>query len=218
MRAGVLALVLPLAGCGYDFARFEQRAPSSDARMQDGLGEAPDADADAGVEGGVVDSGRDASFDGNVASWPDAAGSCTSAYEPTKGRWFVVCQPADGTTPYNLARSYCRGQGLDLASIDDQATNDFVQRTIIAASGAGIHVWIGLRVSPGDADAALPVPGAYWVDDAALGYTNWSPGQPRAVEGTTDWSQSCGLMRGGDGLWEVYLCAYASYWFVCGTP
>jgi hypothetical protein len=208
MRAPIASSIVAatfVVGC-YDFSKFDQASspPPSDTGTADTF------------EAGPPDTGspQDTRGIGDVAAWPDAAGLCREFDDDTKKRSYVICTPDPGTTPFNLARTYCTSHGLDLAFIDDDATQTFVFAALASMpGGTGVKAWIGLKFQPGDAGAD----GAYWLNHEPITYTNWNtPGDP--TDNGTAWEDNCGEIFGGDGLWRDYYCTYGSYWFICGPP
>jgi hypothetical protein len=226
MRATVAIAALLFVGC-YDFSKFEQTSPASDSGAAGDTFDATLADSGAdafaddgtdtgtGIDTTVDDTGtpQDTRAIGDVAAWPDGAGLCREFVDDAKKRTYVICAPEAGTTPFNLAQSYCTSHGLDLAYVDDFDTQTFLFAALASMpGGTGQKAWIGLKFGPEDAGPD----GAHWLHGEPMGYTNWASGSPS--DNGSSWGSNCGEIFGGDGLWRDYFCTYASYWFICGPP
>lgn len=222
MRRIVFTLVFPLIGCGYDFSKFDRQAPNDssaaiDSTLVDSTTNEAAEDSGAAADTFEASTPQDTSGIGDVAAWPDAAGVCKEYVDTSKtpSRTYVICSPAEGTTPFTLARTYCKTHGLDIAYIDDEETNTFLYQALIDAGGVGYKAWIGLKFSETSDDAAIDG-GPYWLNHEPMTYTNWHVDSP-GTNGLS-WSSNCGDIYGGDGEWRDYTCDYQSFWFICGPP
>ena len=78
-----------------------------------------------------------------------------------------------GTKSWSAARRSCEGHGGDLASISDQATNDFIKRL----GSTPQQAWIGTKR-----------PWRTWTDGTPWCYENWNAGEPNNAGGDEDYA------------------------------
>ena len=125
------------------------------------------------------------------AGWTPFSGRCYRHYAETKS-WTSArlhCQtsaPGSGASAGRHARSVGEVRG-ELASIPDQATNDFLAE-LHSASAA----WVGGTdaVAEGSPDG-----GWIWTDGTPWHYTSWAPGQPNHKHGQD-------YLKFSDGSWN----------------
>ena len=84
----------------------------------------------------------------------------------------------DGSASWDAARAAAQASGGDLATIESQAEQDFVETVLGSNNAPTGSYWFGLR------EAAEGV----WqhVDGSPAGFTNWSPAEPNNVQGVED--------------------------------
>ena len=89
-----------------------------------------------------------------------------------------------GTKSWSAARRSCEGHGGDLASISDQATNDFIKRL----GSTPQQAWIGTKR-----------PWRTWTDGTPWCYENWNAGEPNNAGGDEDYAAIVVGVRKKDG-------------------
>ncbi len=90
--------------------------------------------------------------------------------------------------------------GGNLASINDQAEQDFVHSNFGNIGGVDRRLWIGF--TDFGAEGAF-----YWSDGSAAKYSNWNPGEPNNSSGVEHYAE----MLGSNGKWNDLNDAGASY-------
>ncbi|KAM4634074.1 macrophage mannose receptor 1 [Polymixia lowei] len=105
-------------------------------------------------------------------------GNCPSGWMRFNNKCFIFKGHKDGIKAnWSYARSWCRGQGGELAVIDNQYENDFVSSYL---RDLVLPAWIGL--------SDLLVENQYtWSDgDSPVLYTNWNNKEPNNAGGSED--------------------------------
>jgi hypothetical protein len=104
------------------------------------------------------------------------------------------------------ASAHCTSLGAHLVTISDQQENEFVWKLDMTEH------WIG--ASDGKAPKEMGVGTYTWVDGEPFSYTNWTPGQPNAVESDCDAAngggpcyEHCAFQWSG-GQWNDQLCLH----------
>ncbi|KAK3582968.1 hypothetical protein CHS0354_027084 [Potamilus streckersoni] len=110
---------------------------------------------------------------------------------------------------WNDALSYCRQNGLELASIRDENEQNFVYSQLQAGSGLEYmnQYWVGLN----DMQIQMTF---QWTDNSPVSYTNWRNGEPN------NWNsrrEDCVTIYQTDGTWNDEKCDDQRNGFVCKT-
>jgi len=124
---------------------------------------------------------------------PCKAGEIAS---PDKSRCYFLEQSNE--EDWADARTACtaRGTGWNLATVDDQTENDFIEKKL------GNPTWIGLNDRTTEGTYA-------WSSGSTNAFRNWDGGEPS--------SGDCVRMKDSDGDWEVEDCANDED-YVCEGP
>ncbi|XP_014906843.1 macrophage mannose receptor 1 [Poecilia latipinna] len=148
-------------------------------------------------------------FPGDVHTHPPPTqpweGNCPAGWMRFKDKCFMFKGKKDDIKAnWSHARSWCRGQGGELAIIDNQYENDFVASYL---KDLELPTWIGL--------SDLLVENQYaWSDGASpVLYTNWNEHEPNNAGGT----EHCVAMTHGTlatGKWNDDAC-HKDHSFVC---
>lgn len=111
---------------------------------------------------------------------------------PANGHEYILT-PAPMT--WQDAQAFSRSVGGYLASVGDQAENDWITTTFAVALPAPDYVWIGLT----DRD----VEGTFtWDSGEPLAYTNWFPGEPNNFPSSPEGEDFATLTtQDGTGRW-----------------
>ena len=104
------------------------------------------------------------------------------------------------------ANAHCTSLGAHLVTISDQQENEFVWKLDMTEH------WIGANDGKGPKETGV---GTYtWLDGEPFSYTNWTPGQPNAVESDCDSAngggpcyEHCAFQWSG-GQWNDQLCLH----------
>ena len=129
---------------------------------------------------------------------PIASTSCPDGWMPYGGKCYYFRRTAQSWT---AARSWCQGQGGDLARPDTSSRNSFITYLTYGME----NVWIGL--SDGANEGHF-----HWLGtNQHAEYTPWKSGQPDNHNGREDCAMT--NFRGG-GYWNDANCGSA-YRFVC---
>ncbi|KAL3836968.1 hypothetical protein ACJMK2_022370, partial [Sinanodonta woodiana] len=110
---------------------------------------------------------------------------------------------------WNDALSYCRQNGLELASIHDENEQNFVYSQLQAGTGLDYmnQYWVGLN----DMQIQMTF---QWTDNSPVSYTNWRTGEPN------NWNsrrEDCVTIYQTDGTWNDEKCDDPRNGFVCKT-
>ena len=111
--------------------------------------------------------------------------------------------------PWTEARAYCQdlSAGGDLASVPDQATNDFLRKHVTTVPT--VPSWIGATDEGSEGSWR-------WSDGSAWGYENWAPGNPDNFNSNQhhalfNWGQGSGLWDDADDYWAYpFICQSTS--------
>jgi hypothetical protein len=161
--------------------------------------------------GGCVDSevcnGADDDGDGLVdepsSQNTAACNGCTPIQRNGFAYWFCTATNRD----WQPSETNCVAKGAHLASIHDQAENDFVSSTMIGMGGTG-RFWIGLI----DRDSE----GNYvWLDGTPVDYTYFNCSTTATL---STGSEDCANINGSGGCWDDDDCSGHSFRSVCRAP
>jgi hypothetical protein len=100
-----------------------------------------------------------------------------TAINPANGRTYHLLEPADWT----VSEAAAVALGGHLATVDDQAENDWLVATFKNQGGTDIDLWIGFN--------DMQVEGQFvWSSGAPITYTNWDIGEPSNAGGNEDFA------------------------------
>ena len=116
------------------------------------------------------------------------------------GRTYQLC--ARDALSWDAARMACMAMGYDLAKIESDAEQRFIE-TLVPAGGFTTGLWVGLH-----SDAA----GVFtWTDGSLPVFTAWASGEPNLTS-------SCVRLRSTvGGLWADTGCTVTNY-YLCEAP
>jgi len=162
-----------------------------------GAGSAP-----SGGSAGTPFSGHPNGGSGDVLSDCTAFGADAAFDSETKHCYLLV----PDLTTFDEARAHCMSLGAHLVTISDQQENEFVWKLDMTEH------WLG--ASDGKAPKETGVGSYSWLDGEPFSYTNWTPGQPNAVESDCDSAngggpcyEHCAFQWSG-GQWNDRLCLH----------
>jgi hypothetical protein len=167
-----------------------------------GGGSAGAGDAPSGGTAGMAFGGHPNGGSGGVLSDCNAFGPNATFDSETKHCYLLV----PDLTTFAEASAHCASLGAHLVTISDQQENEFVWNLDM-----GEH-WLG--ASDGKSPKEMGVGTYTWVDGEPFSYTNWTPGQPNAVESDCDSAngggpcyEHCAFQWSG-GQWNDQLCLH----------
>jgi len=138
----------------------------------------------------------------NICNWPDLVDcvNCADGYSDFSGLCYKF---VDEKVSVYAATSACNNDGAVLASVHDEATNNFL------ASFTSDRIWLGgFSSTPRDTDSWC------WADGSEWNYDNWSRFQPDFGHETfleTNFDQ----FGGGLGRWNNVVGLWRKNAFVC---
>ncbi len=162
-----------------------------------------DDDGPDPTTGGPVDetcNGVDDDADGAIDEFSpvnDACGPCRYEVGPNVAFVYAFC---DDAVTQPAARAHCQQLGGDLASIHDDATNDFVFDRIHDRSFIGFN-----DVETEDSFV--------WTDGTDVDYVQWDGMEPNDAEA----GQDCAVMRDAEPNWDDVSCGQGHF-YVCRGP
>ncbi|CEM34720.1 unnamed protein product [Vitrella brassicaformis CCMP3155] len=138
-------------------------------------------------------------------------GTVCSASSPGWTLFEGNCYRAYGAPlPYLLARSYCQGEGAELASIHSPTENEILHALCQLNSQHYGECWVGLSREEGHGEFTT------WSDGTPIDWTNWDLTngiEPNNAPAPGD----CARMVAGNGAWRDTRCS-ARKSFLCEMP
>ncbi len=116
-----------------------------------------------------------------------AAGALGDFTNPANGHRYLAFA---GTT-WTSSEAFAVAAGAHLVTIDDQAENDWVQANFGALLGVDRRIWIGFNDGTTEGQFV-------WSSGAAVGFTNWNPGEPNNGGSGEDFAE----LLGSNGKWN----------------
>jgi hypothetical protein len=145
-----------------------------------------------------VDDDQDGLIDEASPQNTAICNGCTPVQRNGVAYWFCT-----GTTrDWQPARDNCIAKGADLASIHDQAENDFITSTMVGLAGSG-RFWIGLNDRSSERNYV-------WLDGTPVDFKYFNC-DPAANPSS---SEDCVNMQ-GSGCWDDDDCSGHRFPYVC---